>query len=409
MNKLKSIKNYLKSDFILKILESFVGRASYIIFTLFFSFVCTRLYGPELFGRYTYAFTIISLLMILAKAGLDNGIIYSIPKNNNKHISLSLAVNFIFSVLLILAGLLFIKDDVVRVMLPLVWLVSAEQIFFGIYRSKGKIKEYYFINGFISMLLRILLLTSLYFLLGKNIFGIVIAVYISFILSLTIYFKQNISSISKLIFDKEYLKYSFPLTLATIMAVVIDKIDIIMLGQMATNKEVGIYQITVQVANLISIMLLIFNTVFAPKISKLYHSNKLDDLRRIYISSTRVLGLIGVIFIFLIICFGNYFLIFFGPEIAQGQTSLTLRGIGQFVNVAVGSVWLMLSMTGKPKLQMYANLIACLLNVILNFILIPKYGINGAAFASMISIVFTNIIGYILVSKRFQVKVFKIV
>lgn len=395
------------SEFIIKILESLFGRGSFIIFTLLFSVVCTRIYGAEIFGRYTYVFTLISVIGIIAKAGLDNGLMYSIPKDKYKYVSLSFVINFIISILLITVIWLFIDDMYIKFMLPLIWFISTERLFFGLYRSEKKIKEFYFINGFLTMVLRIIAIILLYYLTGKNEYSIAIGVYLSFIFSNIRYAIHNRSKFGKVIFNKAYIMYSFPLVMATMMGFLINKIDILMLGNMVSNAAVGIYQITVQVSNVLSVLLVVFNTVFAPQIAILFHQGKGVELKALYIKATRFLFVFSLISTFLLLVFSEFILSVFGAEFVQGQSALILRTLGQFVNIAVGGVWYMLSMTGKPKFQMYANSFALLLNILINFILIPKYGISGAAFASMITLVFTNVVGYIIVSKQFDVKVFK--
>ncbi|WP_211654850.1 flippase [Planococcus alpniumensis] len=401
-------KNRVNSgDFRSKLIESFFGKASFVIFTMVFSLVCTRLYGAELFGQYTYAFSIVTLLMIFAKAGFDNSLVYYIPKTKQKFISLSFVLNASISLVLVIVSLFFITDDFVRIMLPLIWLVSMEQIFFGIYRASGNIKKYFFINGFVSVLVRIILIIFLYYIFGKSFIGIVIGVYVSFILSNVLYFVQNKTYFKKIEFDKKYLLYSASLVLAAVMGVAMDKIDIIMLGNMTNMKNVGIYQIAIQVANLLFMILVVFDTVFGPQISKLYHSKKIEELRILYIKSTRVLGLIALVFIVILTLTSTMVLQLFGQEFVEAKTALLLRSIGQFVNVAVGSVWLMLAMTGKPRFHIYANLFAFTLNISMNYILIPLYGVNGAAFATMTSMIVVNILGYIMVCNIFKLKVYK--
>lgn len=405
---LTTLKNKITSnEFVIKIIESFFGRGSFIIFTLLFSTVCTQLYGAEIFGRYTYGFTLITIIVIIAIAGLDNGLMYSIPKEKYKYVSFSFITSFIISFFLI-AMLWFLFDDVyIKFMLPLIWLISAERLFFGIYRSEGKIKEYYFINGFLSMVIRVVFIMVLYHLSGKNEYSIAIGVYISYSFSIIMYSVQNREKFKKVKFNKSYLMYSFPLVFATMMATLINKIDILMLGSMVNNKAVGVYQITVQVSNVVSVLLVVFNTVFAPQIAKLFHQGKELELKILYIKATRVLFMFSLFSTILLLLFSNFILSIFGDEFIQGQPALVLRTLGQFVNIAVGGVWYMLSMTGKPRFQMYANFFALILNIILNFIFIPKHGIDGAAFASMVTLMFTNIVGYIIVSKQFNVKVFK--
>ncbi|WP_044736779.1 flippase [Geobacillus kaustophilus] len=404
-----TFKKFINNEFIVKILESFFGKVSFVLFTMLFSFVCTRLYGAEIFGQYTYAFSIVTLLMIFAKAGFDNSLIYYIPKYKDKYISLSFFVNIIISIILVFVANFFINEWFVKLMLPLIWLVSMEQLFFSIYRANDNIKGYYFINGFLSMLIRILLVILFYFIFERNFISIALAIYISFLFSNLIYFYQNKKRFKKVVYDKGFIKYSFSLVLAAVMGVAMDRIDIVMLGTMTDMRSVGIYQISVQVANVIFMILVIFDTVFGPQISKLYHNGKYKELKRLYVQSTRLLGLLSFIIIIILSVFSKHILLLFGKEFVDGQMALILRGIGQFINVAVGSVWLMLAMTGNPKWHIYANFIAFTLNIILNYLLIPKYGVNGAAFATMTSMILVNIIGYILVCRVFKVRVYGIV
>nr|WP_255437455.1 flippase [Thalassobacillus sp. CUG 92003] len=400
-------KRITSNLFLTRLIEAFFGKGSYIVFTLIFSIVTTRLYGAEIFGKYSYAFTLVSLLMVVAKFGMDTGFVYSIPRNKNKHISMGFLVNLLMSIVLICTGLLFTNDYFVKIMLPLIWCLSIEQLFFGIYRSKGEIKKYFFVNGFLAMLLRIFLVLVFYFLTGKNPFSIAIAVYISFIFSITVYFFQNKSNFKRIVLDKDFLKYSFPLLFSGILGTLIGKTDILMIGNMLTNRDVGIYQIILQLSNSVAILLVVFNTVFAPQISTLYHEQRHEDMKQLYIKTTRLLAIVSFLITLTLILGNAFFLNVFGTEFIEGDNALIFRSIGQFINISVGGVWIMLSMTGAPHFQMYSNFGALTINIVLNLLLIPKYGISGAAFASMITIIVTNAIGYILVSRKFKIKVFK--
>ncbi|WP_404456481.1 polysaccharide biosynthesis C-terminal domain-containing protein [Virgibacillus necropolis] len=401
------MKNVFKNEFVIKIIESFFGRGSFVVFTLLFSYVCTKLYGAETFGEFTYAFTLISILMTFAKSGLDQGMMYSLPKNGNKHVSFSFLINFIVSMIIIVIMWFFVNDNYIKFMLPIIWLFSVEHLFFGIYRSDGKIKQYFFINGFLTMILRVFAIIVFYFLFGQSPYGIALGVYVSFIFSNILYIIRYKNRFIRIIFDKNYLYYSMTLILASSMAVLINKIDIIMLGIMTTDTDVGIYAITVQISQAVSLVLMVFNTVFAPQIAKMFHEGKHDELKALYVKATRILFVFSFVISTIILLGSEFFLSIFGEEFILGQNALVLRTIAQFVNIAVGGVWLMLSMTGEPKFQMYAHVVAFFINIILNFILIPKYGIDGAAFASMITIIFTNLVGYSIVSKKFNVKVFR--
>ncbi|MCM3792154.1 flippase [Priestia megaterium] len=409
MDILLKTKSFLSNDLISKILDSFFGKASQLIFTMVFSFVCARLYGAEVFGQYTYGFTLVSLLMFLAKAGMDNGLIYYIPKDGYKYVSFSFVAVTLLAILIITIASFIVDEHYVRLMMPLVLFLSLEQMFFSVYRANGNIKKYYFINGFLSISIRIVLIVIFYLTFEghQNVNSVIISLYVSFVIVTIVYFRNSRNTFSKVTYSKEFLLYSLPLFVSSVMGVVLDRIDIIMLGNMVSKREVGIFQISVQIANITSILLFIMNTVLAPKISELYHSGKLEDLKNIYIKSTRMLGIISLFATIVLCLLRKYLLLIFGYEMINGQTALVLRAIGQFINAAVGSVWLVLSMTGKPKIQMYANLFACIFNITLNMILIPIYGIDGAAFASMISIGVVSVFGYVVVNRHFQVKPYK--
>ncbi|WP_028784005.1 flippase [Thalassobacillus devorans] len=394
-----------KNDFIIKLLQSFFGKVSYTLLTMVFTFLCTRLFGAEEFGKYTFGYTVVILFMILAKAGLDNGLIFNIPKNGSKQISFVFLFNFLLSIIIMVILLLFISDPITIILLPLIWMLSMEQLFFGIYRASNNIKGFYIINGFWSLLLRISLLLIFYYFLSKNVASIVLAVYISVTFSILLYFYQNKSKFHKIYVDKDILKYSAPLMFSSFIGILIDKTDILMIGYFSTNTSVGIYQVTVQVSNLLLMCLIIFNTVFAPKISTLYHLGKLEKLKTIYLKSTKYLFFTGMLLSLFLILFREEILVVFGREFVEGGYALTLRVIGQFINISVGGVWIMLAMTGKPIYQMYTNLITCILNISLNLILIPKYGINGAAIASMISLILMNLTGFVLVLKQFDINI----
>ena len=115
---------------------------------------------------------------------------------------------------------------------------------------------------------------------------------------------------------------------------------------------------------------------------------------------------VSVLMVIVAVLLNQWVLGFFGKEFLAGSNVVLFRGIGQVINSSVGSVWLLLSMTGRSKLNMIGTSSAAVINVIMNLLLIPRMGIDGAAIASMIAVSFINILGYIFVKRIFKVKVF---
>jgi O-antigen/teichoic acid export membrane protein len=81
----------------------------------------------------------------------------------------------------------------------------------------------------------------------------------------------------------------------------------------------------------------------------------------------------------------------FGREFQTGSFALRLLTVGQFINAISGSVGLILLMTAQERVFHKIIIATTIINFVLNVLLIPKYGVNGAAFVSMVSTVFWNL------------------
>lgn len=389
--------------FLVKLSESFFGIGADKLFVALLPFVAVKIYGATIYGEYTYYFSIATMLSILSKVGLDTGLLYFIPRNGNRYVSgtfvivgtLSIAVGAVY---------LFIERSFL-IYIPLFILLSLHALFMVIHRATAKIKEYYIVSAFVRQGLTLILLFILYR-LGAN-DGILIAFTAGYLVADIALLAYNRRHFRKIEISKELVLYSLPLLITSAMAVIMDQIDVIMLRQYFDEETVGIYNIAAKLATLPAYLLTIFNTVFAPKISELYHEGKEEELKKIYTVSARLLMGSSLIIVLVVILLNQWILGLFGKEFLAASNVVLYRGIGQVINCSVGSVWYMLSMTGRSKLNMIGTSSAAIINIILNFMFIPRMGMDGAAIASMIAISFISILGYILVKKYFNLKVYK--
>ena len=101
-----------------------------------------------------------------------------------------------------------------------------------------------------------------------------------------------------------------------------------------------------------------------------------------------------------LVLFSDTILGYFGEEFVVASFALIILCISRFINAISGSVGYIMQMTDQQKVYQNVIMIAFFINVILNFILIPFYGINGAAIASSIAMVFWNITLVIIIKKR---------
>ncbi|MCM1992149.1 flippase [Oceanirhabdus seepicola] len=397
-------KNFMK-----RLTESSVGNILVYVINILFPILAEKLYGFYASGEYTYGLSIVNMTMFVATLGLGTGLLYFIPKEGNKYITFSFVMNFFASLVIILGMFFMFEDTSVRVMLPLIWFMSAEQIFFSIFRAKHSIKEYFRINIMVGLVLKSILIWVFYLLWGANYLNIVIATYISVGISLVIYFIKQRDEFGKLIVSKRVISYSLPLIIGSMMSVLMSQIDIVMIRNMIGSEDVQIYNLVAKIATFPSIFLLVLNTIFPPIVAKLYHDGDMPKLREMYKKSARTLALISGIVIIVMIIFRKQILLLCGAEYLQAEYVLIYRGIGQVINASVGSVWYIICMTGRSKTNMFGKIVAAILNTVLNFVLIPKMGITGAALASMITVGFVNILGYSIVKRILDVKVYGIV
>ena len=93
----------------------------------------------------------------------------------------------------------------------------------------------------------------------------------------------------------------------------------------------------------------------------------------------------------------------YGEDFIVGSRTLVIMVIGSAINVICGSVGYILMMTDRQRVYRNILLFAVVINLSLDFVLVPKYGILGAGIANAIGVVIWNLISafYILVHFKF--------
>jgi O-antigen/teichoic acid export membrane protein len=199
---------------------------------------------------------------------------------------------------------------------------------------------------------------------------------------------------------RKWLKIIFPFMFLGMIQVINKQTDIVMLGLMRSSAEVGIYQAVVHGSNLISFVLVAVNTAQAPQIARLWSSGKKQQLQQMLTATARIIALATVIASVTLIFGGQFFLfLLFGQEFTEGFKALQILCMGQIVNGLAGSVGSVLHMTGHEIKALQAMGLSAVINIVLNLYLVPRYGMEGAALATAISLSVWNILMVILVKK----------
>lgn len=195
------------------------------------------------------------------------------------------------------------------------------------------------------------------------------------------------------------LKESTPLVLSSSLMVLMGWSDTFLIGIFMTPEDVGYYNIIFKISSSATIFLSVINTVITPKLSVLYKKDK-RDLERFVQKSNKLIFLLTSSVLVIVVFFSETILSFFGSETIFLKVPLLVLIIGYFVNAYCGTVGYLLQMTDHARTFQNIIFIATLSNVLLNILLIPRFGLLGAAIAGTISMSFWNIAGTYIVNKR---------
>jgi len=192
--------------------------------------------------------------------------------------------------------------------------------------------------------------------------------------------------------DRDWFRSALPFTLIAGALVIRTQTDIVMLGWFATSEDVGIYRVAVQVATLVAFGLQVVNAVVAPQFSRLSAQGDMEQLQRLVTQATRLILVIALpVALVLFLAGGEIISWLFGAEFVDAYIPLTLLVVGQLVLAMVGSSGSLLSMTGFESIVSKVIWISALVNVFLNVLLIPSFGMIGAAASTLITMIGWNV------------------
>jgi O-antigen/teichoic acid export membrane protein len=191
---------------------------------------------------------------------------------------------------------------------------------------------------------------------------------------------------------KKWQRVSLHLLLISGMYVLMGYTDVIMVGIFRPEADVGLYSAASRLANLVLFGLNAINVISAPLFAVLYSRRDFDELQNVVSFCGLALFIFSVPVGLVLIFFGDSILSIFGAQYIAGFGTLKILVIGQTVNAVVGSVGLLMTMTGHERQAAWTVGASTMVNILLNALLIPKMGIVGAAAATTISTILWNLV-----------------
>ena len=398
---------------------SFLIRIGGQVMGFLLTLIIAHYFGAKGLGDYVLSIVVLRIFTLFSKLGLDTFSIRfiasfakqekwkSIQLFRNKIILVLSISSLIFSLLMYcfaedIANLVHAKVDHVRLnaffVLPMAFFMLHYQSLRGL-KKIAEFSFFYRMSQATFSIISIFIITQFFVDGNVPVYAYLSSLAIVSLLAFIVFF-NSYNKIKRISDDEqieelkysEILKVSIPLMFAQSVQFIMAWTDKLMLGNMMGSEEVGIYFTAFKLSMFASIALMAINSIASPKFAELYGKKDFDGLKKVAHQSSKMIFLATLPLVLVFFVFPEFLLGLFGDEFKVGVKAFVFLSFGKLISSLSGSVGNILQMTGKQVIFMNVLFVGAIVNVLLNFFLIPKFGINGAALASMISLSIWNLI-----------------
>jgi len=412
-----------------------IGTLIGSILAAIFPIIIARTYSPAEFGIYALAMTVFLFLAQISFLGLDDGCSRNIALYRSKRDygkvkgTIVSSLEFILISGIVASTFLFLSADwislnlfhnyelssalkILAFGLPF-WLLTG--IIVIIFRGFDRSKE----NVFFSHIL--LNGGKLLFVVPIIIFGLAfkyifyaITINIIFVFFIAVYyFKKNIPKEAKVkrsseSVKKELLIFSLPLVFSGMSWFILQATDKFMISFSMGEYQVGIYNAAATISSYLNIFLISIMFIYQPVGTKLYGAGKRLELKELYQTITKWIFLIASPLIMLVLLQPTSVIsLLFGSEYLDALFPLLFLFLAYTIRICLGPISGSIVMLGKTRQLMYIVTSVAMANIMLNLLLIPIYGISGAALATGSSLILLSLFELIYLYKISKIQPIK--
>ncbi|MCZ7603601.1 MAG: flippase [Ignavibacteriales bacterium] len=389
---------------------SFLTISTRLVANVLLFLLIARFYGPEVFGQFTFAHTVATLLIIFADFGFDILLTLEVAKNRENagrifrtffsfKLMFSLIAVFIMWMIALFGSISTEAQQLVNIFSFFVIFTALTNFIFALFKGielfKYETKVSLIIN--VALLLATLLLgwfrtpiyiIALVFVLSRML-GLLLAIFYSRKLIPEISFKPIFHDWK--IYKSTIFIFGFHLLFGNLYF----QLDTILLSFWRGDFEVGIYQSVFKLVVLTLIIPEVFISALMPVLSRIHSTDPMKS-EKLGMLLNKTLTLIVLPISAVIFLYADQF-IYFIYRTSDYSDAIPVFKIFAFIlliRFSVESFALMLTISDRQKLRMYVVITATILNFSINYFLIPEYGPIGAAITSLITSIIVGI-GYI--------------
>lgn len=408
-------------------LQMLIVKGSSLVALFLLQVLLARTLGLKAFGEYSYIISLITIASLFCIWGGERFLIKQVAIFNNrkqwnhyskltKNFFSIVLVNSFFVSLLIIGYLYFAPNShysplELTIIALLLYVVSISRISASISKGLGFVtySELIFTLGRPVFIIVILLMSALFF--SINIATILGITLLSYLLIHIIMWRKNSALTKSKVTSKRsphilsYYKKAFPFLIIGLGFPLMVNLDIIVLGFFEKPESIAIYVASSKIIGIVLIGLTSANLLIAPKLPVLYKDNKMNEFIALIRRNNIFIFVVTLVPVLILGFYGRDILRVFGEEYTKGHDVLLILLLSQSFNVIFGPVNLVAVMTGYQKISSYMVIIVCFLEFLLCIILIPKYGILGAAYSNLIAYFTINFALAILIKVKLGVNV----
>lgn len=386
-----------------------------------FIYFTVKYYGAETQGRLSLSFSFMIIGALICRMGIDVNFVKTFAISNNFQNAKGIYFKIIpitAIISLLVSGSIFLFSDFIALNFfddpglspflkwtaPCIVLFTFILINASVFRGLRMNSLYAFLfNG--GRFIFALLFFGLLFLLSEHNSLITVKAHT---LSILILFLISIYFIRKYLIPRErnsvykvkgFIKDSLPMFLSASMIVLLGWSDVIILGIYSNSEIVGIYSVILKIAAVASFTLQAIDSILAPKLSSAYHDGDMRLFKKLIKFSVLINFVFSSLIILGILIFKDFILGVFGEGFYIASLALVILCVGQLFNAIGGPIGSVFQMTGHQRVFQNILIISFIINLTLNILLAPKYGINGVAVATAFSLIFSKVIGVIYAYK----------
>ena len=190
-----------------------------------------------------------------------------------------------------------------------------------------------------------------------------------------------------------WLKSGISFMAAGLAGIANERISVILVGTLIGGEATGLYEASRKGAMFVMFLPGAISTVIAPAVARLYASEEHERLQKLVALSVRwgLLGAVCVAAAFVLL--GNWFLVLFGEEFLQARALLIMLCLAAVIRVGLGPTSVLLNMTGHELWTALGAGLGVALNAGIAALLIPRWGVEGAGLAYILSTIFYKLFG----------------